>query len=47
MWALKCSVIVFNDIRMQFLKSKRKWLLGPNTVKEGENHKYLGIILNK
>ena len=44
---LKCSVNVFNEIRMQFLKSMRKWLLGPDTVKEGENYKYLGIMLNK
>ena len=32
---------------MQFLKSKRKWLLGPNAVKEEDNYKYLCIMFNK
>ena len=32
---------------MQFFKSKRKWLLGPNTVKEEDNYKYLCIMFNK
>ena len=32
---------------MQFFKSKRKRLLGPNTVKEEDNYKYLCIMFNK
>ena len=44
---LKCSVIVFNETRGQFVKSNRKWLLGPHTVKEEESYKYLGTIFSK
>ena len=44
---LKCSVIVFNETRGQFVKSNRKWLLGPHTVKEEESYKYLGTMFSK
>ena len=44
---LKCSVIVFYETREQFLKSNRKWLFGPHTVKEEESYKYLGTIFSK
>ena len=47
---LKCSVILFNETRGQFLKSNTNWLLGPHTinmVKEEESYKYLGIMFSK
>ena len=44
---LKCSVIVFNETRGHFVKSNRKWLLGPHTVKEEERYNYLGTMFSK
>ena len=46
-WALIVLCICFNETRGQFLKSNRKWLLGPHTVKEEESYKYLGTMFSK
>ena len=45
--ASKCSVIVYNENKYDYMKSKRKWHFGNDIIKEDENYKHLGIINNK
>ena len=44
--ASKCSVIVYNENKYDYMKSKRKWHFGNDIIKEDENYKHLGIINN-
>ena len=45
--ALKIAVIVYNETKYDYLKSKRVWRFGNGIIKENENYKHLGIINNK
>ena len=45
--ASKCSVIVYNENKYDYMKSKRIWHFGNDIIKEDENYKHLGIINNK
>ena len=45
--ALKSSVIVYNETKYNYMKSKRVWRFGNDIIKENENYKHLGIINNK
>ena len=46
-WALKCSVIVFKETRMLFIKSKKEMAFRTEHSQGKENYKYLGIMFNK
>ena len=43
----KCSVIVYNEDKYDYMKSKREWHFGNDIIKEDENYKHLGFINNK
>ena len=43
----KCSVIVYNETKRQFLNSNRVWYMGNDTIMENENYKHLGVNTNK
>ena len=45
--APKCSVIVYNETKRQFLNSNRVWYMGTDTIMENENYKHLGVNTNK
>ena len=44
---IKCCVVVYNELRFEFLRTDRVWHLGNNQVAEDENYKHLGIVQNK
>ena len=44
--ALKSSVIVYNETKYDYMKSKRALRFGNDIIKENENYKHLGIIIN-
>ena len=44
---LKSSVIVYNETKYDYMKSKRVCRFGNDIIKENENYKHLGIINNK
>ena len=43
----KCSVIVYNETKYEYLRSDRKWLLENSVVEEEESYRHLGVITNK
>ena len=43
----KCSVIVYNETKYEYLRSDRKWLLGNSVIEEEESYRHLGVITNK
>ena len=45
--APKCSVIVYNETKRQFLNSNRVWYMGNDTIMEIENYKHLSVNTNK
>ena len=45
--ALKSSVVVYNETKNDYMKSRRVWRFGNDIIKENENYKHLGIINNK
>ena len=44
---LKCSVIVYNESKFEFIRSNRSWMLGHSQIEEDESYKHLGVISNK
>ena len=44
---LKCSVIVYNESKFEFIRSNRSWMLGHSQIEEDESYKHLGVIRNK
>ncbi|MCG8035004.1 MAG: reverse transcriptase family protein, partial [Candidatus Thiodiazotropha taylori] len=45
--AQKSAVVVFNESKVQYTKSKREWFLGPLKVVEAESYRYLGTVISK
>ena len=45
--APKSSIIVYNETKNNYQKSKRAWYLGNDIVAESENYKHLGVNNNK
>ena len=43
----KCSVIVYNETKHDYLRSQRVWYLGNSIIEETENYKHLGFNNNK
>ncbi|MCG8077812.1 MAG: hypothetical protein JAY75_16450 [Candidatus Thiodiazotropha taylori] len=44
---MKCSVIVYNESKYEYIRSDRIWLLGNSQIEEEENYKHLGVFNNK
>ena len=45
--APKSSIIVYNETKNNYQKSKRSWYIGNDIVAESENYKHLGLNNNK